>query len=85
MRVTETGTLVRIFTDGEERTLGQISVALFPAPVCLAAHAGHFLSATADSGAPALGGACEGPRGCVQAGFLEALGDSPGTCFPSFP
>jgi len=81
-RVDSTGAVVGSFSNGQERSLGRVAVALFPAPVWLSAHGANFFSPTERSGVAELGLGCEGLRGCIQAGFVEALSNTASTCAP---
>jgi flagellar hook protein FlgE len=69
--VDETGTLIARFNNGEEKVLGQLALAMFPAEGGLDRAGGNLYQETIDSGEPALGAAGTGGRGTTTGYALE--------------
>jgi flagellar hook protein FlgE len=72
VRIETDGTIVGIFSNGEEQTVGQVAVAKFGSPEGLERIGGNLWSQTASSGEPLVGQAGTGGRGSVVAGALES-------------
>jgi flagellar hook protein FlgE len=60
-----------IFSNGQQRVLGQVAVAAFSAPDQLDRLGGNLFAQTPSSGQPALGAAGQGGRGSIASGSLE--------------
>ncbi len=69
--VSDDGTIMGTYSNGEEITLGQVAIATFPAEGALARVGGNLFSATPTSGDPALGVAGTGGRGSISGYTLE--------------
>jgi flagellar hook protein FlgE len=65
------GTIMGIFTNGQNRSIGQVVLADFQAAEELQAIGDNLLAQTFDSGEPAIGAASSGGRGGLTAGALE--------------
>jgi flagellar hook protein FlgE len=65
------GALLGHYSNGGTRVLGQVAVALFPAPQALRPLAGNLLAATLDSGEPLFGKPLEAGRAAIVPAALE--------------
>lgn len=71
LRVEQDGTIVGIYTNGQELALGQVALATFDSNAGLDRVGGNLFRATSDSGDPALGVAGVGGRGTTSGYALE--------------
>ncbi|MBI1822634.1 MAG: flagellar hook protein FlgE [Nitrospirae bacterium] len=65
------GTISGLFTNGKNRTLGQVALARFNSPEGLSHLGNNLFGATADSGAPIVGTPAASGLGTILAGSLE--------------
>ena len=65
------GTISGLFTNGKNRTLGQIALANFDSPEGLSHLGNNLYGATADSGAPIVGAPSTSGMGTILSGSLE--------------
>jgi flagellar hook protein FlgE len=65
------GVVSGIFSNGQQRVLGQVGIAAFAAPDQLDRVGGNLFQQTPRSGQPALGTAGAGGRGSIASGALE--------------
>jgi flagellar hook protein FlgE len=70
---TNAGEVIAEFTNGNQRVLGVVRVALVPRLNGLATDGDHLLAANATSGTPVVGRAGEGGRGSLVVKALELL------------
>ena len=68
----ENGEIVGVFSNGENKVVGQVALADFAAPEGLQSVGGQLWSATPDSGQALMGEPMSGKRGGVVSGALEA-------------
>lgn len=66
------GTILGVFSNGEEMALGQVVLAQFDSPEGLQRQGGNLWARTPDSGDPRLDAAGVGGRGSIVAGALES-------------
>jgi flagellar hook protein FlgE len=71
IRIDSQGLVSGIFSNGQQRVLGQIGIAAFSAPDQLDRMGGNLFQQTLASGQPALGAAGTGGRGAITSGSLE--------------
>jgi flagellar hook protein FlgE len=71
IRIDGQGLVSGIFSNGQQRVLGQVGVAAFAAPDQLERTGGNLYQQTPASGQPALGAAGAGGRGSIASGALE--------------
>jgi flagellar hook protein FlgE len=71
IRIDSQGLVSGIFSNGQQRVLGQVAVAAFSAPDQLDRLGGNLFAQTPSSGQPALGAAGQGGRGSIASGSLE--------------
>jgi flagellar hook protein FlgE len=72
LSINETGVLSGLFSNGQERVLGQVATAKFSSNDGLERRGGGLFAATRESGSPVIGQPSSGGRGSVVAGTLEA-------------
>ncbi|MER3496592.1 MAG: hypothetical protein C4320_07335 [Armatimonadota bacterium] len=65
------GVVNGIFSNGLNRTIGQVAVASFSNPAGLLRNGDNMWDQTENSGLPAVGAATTGDRGAINAGYLE--------------
>lgn len=70
-RVDPDGTVYGVYTNGEEKALGQVALATFASDAGLERTGANLFRATSDAGEPALGVAGSGGRGDIYAYSLE--------------
>lgn len=71
IRIDSEGLVSGIFSNGQQRVLGQVGIAAFAAPDQLERMGGNLFQQTPSSGQPALGAAGAGGRGSIASGSLE--------------
>jgi flagellar hook protein FlgE len=69
--ISSDGTIVGSYTNGQNRTLGQVVLASFRNPQGLAALGNNLFSETGDSGLPIVGAPGTGAEGVLQSSALE--------------
>lgn len=65
------GIITGMFTNGLNRTLGQVALSTFSNPQGLDRVGDNLFGTTDNSGIPVVGGAKSGDRGTINAGYLE--------------
>lgn len=71
MTVDETGLMSGVFTNGQQRVLGQLTLAKFASNDGLDRKGGGLFAATRESGAAVVGPGSNGGRGSIASGSLE--------------
>lgn len=71
IRIDSQGVVAGVFSNGQQRVLGQVGIAAFAAPDKLERSGGNLYQQTPGSGQPALGTAGAGGRGSIASGALE--------------
>lgn len=72
LRVEQDGTIVGVYTNGKEQSVGQIALATFASMSGLERTGGNLYRATLDAGEPAVGVAGQGGRGTMSGFALES-------------
>lgn len=72
LRIDADGSIVGVFSNGQESALGQVALANFEAPHELERAGGNLYKQTPKSGDPLVGVASSGGRGAIISGALEA-------------
>ena len=72
LSIDERGMLSGLFSNGQERVLGQVATAKFSNNEGLERRGGGLFAATRESGSPVIGEPSNGGRGSIVAGTLEA-------------
>jgi len=67
----DTGTLVSTYTNGQQRTQGQVALATFVNPESLQPIGGNGFAQTDESGVPIVGAPASGARGSIRPSALE--------------
>jgi len=71
IQIDKTGVVNGVFTNGQTRPLGQVGIAIMPAPDQLERIGGNLYAETRSSGQPVMGLAGSGGRAFISAGTLE--------------
>lgn len=71
IRIDSEGVVSGVFSNGQQRALGQVGIAAFSAPDQLERKGGNLYQQTPGSGQPALGAAGTGGRASIASGALE--------------
>jgi len=72
LNIDETGTMLGLFSNGQQRVLGQVALARFSNNDGLERRGGGLFAATRESGSPVVGQGSSGGRGSIASGNLEA-------------
>lgn len=70
--ISQDGTILATYTNGETKAMGQIALANFANPQGLSPLGGNAWAETMDSGQPIIGTPGSGPLGALKAGALES-------------
>lgn len=71
VNVDNTGTVTGVYSNGQKRVLGQVTLATFSNPAGLIRQGGNNFSASTAAGPAVVGAASSGGRGQINSGYLE--------------